>query len=246
MYGMAIWAFYLDEFQGGMDTVRGIWESGSGERGMYTYGQWDAFEDMGMDFQAAYLDFIVRNSAMDYAAHRILPEVNTVATVRELPASGAGERNDRPQGFGQNYVRFNSGLGEGDLVVRFNSTSGVAWAVGLVEVDSDGVLRHEMTIVDALGSGEVVLEGYGDHPVMLVVSPLDEGDTKHDYSWEAELVAAPVADAGTDDEADETVTKGSGCACATAPARDSGAPWGVTLPLAALGLVGWLRRRPRA
>ncbi len=223
MYGMAIWAFYLDEYQGGMDTVLGIWEAARDERGTYTFGQEAALEELGIDFREAYLDFMMKNVSMDYAAHRILPEVDTVANLRALPASGAGEGATRPQGYGQNYIRIAGGLGEGELHVRFSSDEGVAWGVALVETDGTDVLRSELQVVDAIGQGELVLAGYGANDVFLVVSPLVDGSSKRDYSFEAELIAAPVEDPVVDeaDSADETSIKG-GCGCSTGGASPSG------------------------
>jgi hypothetical protein len=242
MYGMAIWNFHIHENLGGMSTVLDIWESGRDERGTYTWGQEDAFEELGLDFRATYLDFIVRNVSMDYVDHRILPEVDTVGNVRELPASGAGEGGTRPQGYGQNYVRIAGGLGTGTLELDFTSDEGVAWAVGLVETDGREVLRSSVQVIDALGAGTVTLEDYATNDVYLVVSPLVDGSAKRDYAWTLALVAPPVEEDPVvdpaDEAGDETVIKG-GCGCAT------GSLPGVPLTAAAVGAAALLARRRR-
>jgi len=244
MYGMAIWNFYIHENLGGMATVLDIWESGRDERGTYTWGQEDAFDDVGLDFRAAYLDFITKNVSMDYADHRILPEVDTVGNVRALPASGAGEGATRPQGYGQNYVRVAGGLGTGDLKLTFTSDEGVAWAVGLVETDGRTVLRSDVQVVDALGSGEVTLPDYGESDVYVVVSPLVEGTSKRDYTWALELVEPPpepdpVVDEAASEE-DGVVIKG-GCGCATGSGSGAASAGAASLVAALVAL----RRRSR-
>ena len=91
MYGMAMWAFYLDEYQGGTDLVRQTWEESSGHGGQYTYSQEDVLRDLGYDYNSAYADFVARNAAMDYREHRYFTEVDEVDSVNALPANGASD-----------------------------------------------------------------------------------------------------------------------------------------------------------
>lgn len=222
MYGMALWAFYLDEYQGGLATVRGTWESAADERGTYVYGQWDALAEAGIDFEDAYIDFTLRNAAMDYPDHRILPEIDTLTTVRSLPAGDTVSGTSRPQGYGQNYLAVNGGLGEGDLVLDLSSDEGVRWSVALVEVSGAQLLRTERVVVDETGTAQLTLSDYGAEDVMVVVTPLVEGSARRTYTWGLSLVApegidsgdAPVSD-GADDSADEDA-KFAGCACSAA------------------------------
>jgi hypothetical protein len=233
MYGMAIWAFYLDEYQGGLETVRGTWEMAANERGTYVYGAWDALAELGIDFEDAYVDFALRNAAMDYADHRILPEVDTLTTVRALPAGDTVTGAARPQGYGQNYIAVNGGLGEGDLVLDFASDAGVRWAVALVEVSGAQLLRTELVEVNESGAAQLTLQDYGAEDVVVVVTPLVEGDAKRGYTWGLSLAPAEVEDTdGIDPSADDAAaedSKSAGLACNAAPAAPS--------PVGALGLA---------
>ncbi len=247
MYGMALWAFYLDEYQGGLDTVRGTWERASDERGTYVYGQWDALAELGIDFEDAYVDFTLRNAAMDYADHRILPEIDTLTTVRSLPAGDTVTGASRPQGYGQNYIAVNNGLGEGDLVLDFSSDEGVRWAVALVETSGAQLLGTELVEVDETGTAQLTLPDYGAEDVMIMVTPLVEGSTKRTYTWGLSLVTPEVVDTGddtvadgADDSADEDA-KLAGCACSATPGEGvGGGSAGLGL---LLGAVVAVRRR---
>jgi len=247
MYGMALWAFYLDAYHGGLETVRGTWENAADERGTYVYGQWDALGEAGIDFEDAYIDFTLRNAAMDYPDHRILPEIDTLTTVRSLPAGDTVTGTSRPQGYGQNYLAVNAGLGEGDLVLDFASAEGVRWSVALVEVSGAQLLRTERVEVDETGAAQLTLPDYGAEDVMVVVTPLVEGSTKRTYTWGLSLVPPEVDDTGVDtvsDGADDSTdedAKLAGCACSTAPQGAPGA--GIVVALALLaGATGRARR----
>lgn len=233
MYGMAIWGFYIDNYQGGPDAVRATWEASERERGEYTLSAEETLEELGIDFRAAYIDFIGRNAVMDYDDHRAFPQIR-MDSVDALPAAGESERRTRPQGYGQNYLRFDAGFGDGDLRVRFTGDPDVAWAVVLAEVSRTEVLRSEYVVVEA-GAGEVTLPAAGAEDVVLIVSPLDARESDHDYAWEAEMVAAEVvAETGAGDEKAAI----GGCACGVTP-RGTGLGWSVGL----LALTGLRRRR---
>jgi MYXO-CTERM domain-containing protein len=256
MYGMAIWGFYLNDWQGGEETVRATWENAASQRGQYDYSAKQMVRDLGLDWQDTYIDFITRNVSMDYDQHRFFPTITEYDHVRSLPASGEGSGTARPQGYGQNYIRISGGEGAGDLHVTFHGDSDTSWAFVVAETDGTHVTRSVSTVAQD-GEGDLTLEDYGDDDVFLVVSPLDEADDKHGYSWEAELVA-PVAtddtgtadtdgtpdgtDDGTDDanpDADGGVEIDSaGCGCAT-PAASPGSAWLVGLAVLAA------RRRAR-
>ena len=203
MYGMAIWAFYLHDYQGGTDAVRETWENASGERGQYTYGAGDMVRDLGLDWQETYVDFITRNVSMDYDQHRFFPGISVVESVRSFPASGESVRATRPEGYGQNYIQIHGGGGDGndDLHLVFSGDDDVEWAVVLAETDGEAVLRSEHVISED-GVAELTLPDYGDDDVFLVVSPLEEDDDSHTYAWELELVEGDAVDTGDDDTDD--------------------------------------------
>lgn len=231
MYGMAIWGAYMDEYIGGHDAVLDTWEAADGERSdTYGFGMRDAFEEMGLDFDAAYVDFIAKNVVMSYEAQRVLPEVAERDEVRALPASDEADGSQRPQGYGQTYTRIEKGAGEGDLVLSFDGDEDAPWSVQLVEVDGDAILRVVAAdVVD--GVGTVTLEDFGANDVVLVVSPLVDSDSRYGYTWSAEVVEPEEVE-------DEPVdTKEASYACGTATG-------GTSLGLGALlGIAAMVRRR---
>lgn len=244
MYGMAIWAAYVDENLGGHETVLATWEAADDERGTYTFGMWDAFEELDLDFDAAYQDFAVKNTVMAYEAQRVLPDVDERNPIDELPHDDEVDGSTRPQGYGQTYTRIEAGVGEGDLRVTFAGDEDARWSVQLVEVDRTAVLRvAQADVVD--GAGEVTLAGFGAEDVVLVVSPLEEDDKKYGYSFTAEIVERAGDTPGGDDSGnvdgdtpgDEDPVELGGCAC------DTGASPGALGLGALLGLAAIARRR---
>lgn len=231
MYGMAIWNFYLENYQGGPDTIRQIWLASRGEDGYYTFTQEDGLTELDLDFEAAYLDFIVRNTVMDYAEQRTFPEIR-MDSVQELPAEDASRASTEPQGHGQHYFMIERGLGEGDLAFTLDAESELAdWAVALVAVDDNEIVASEVVTLEA-GDGTVTLPGYGEYDVVVVLSPLTDSTNDYGYTWTAGIVEPPVAELA---EAEES---GLGCGCATGGSAAPGA-------LAAFGALALLRRRRR-
>ena len=183
---------------------------------------------------------------MDYADQRIIPDVDTRDRVDALPAEGGEDGRNAPEGWGQNYIAIDEGLGEGDLVVTFTGDEDVEWAVLLVEHDGRDVLRVAESTFEG-GSGSVTLEGYGEHPVGLVVTPLDDSDNGQDYTYSIALIAPEpepedsAAPDPSDDGAseDEGVGITGGCGCASTPRGSAGLLGG----LVALAAVARRRRR---
>lgn len=245
MYGLSIFAHYLADHQGGQETVRTTWENSEGSRGQYTTGGQDMVEALGLDWLTTYTDFITKNVAMEYDQHRLFPSIDLVDHTSSFPASGAGDGKSRPQGYGQNYIRFDGGAGPGDLEVTFHGDADVDWVLVLAESDGSAVLTSVSLIVEG-GEASFTFPDYADRDVYFVVSPLIESEDKYDYSWEAELVSAG-GDTGVGDTGDggQHVQDGegvevTGCGCATS----SGAPTGALI-LGLLALAGTRRRASR-
>ncbi len=237
MYGMAIFAFYLDDYQGGHDTVMGTWEDASRDRGSYSRTAEDMADDRGLDWPGLYADFAARNATMAYKQQRYFPDIDIHDTVTILPADGKSNNNDEPEGYGQNYILFEKGLGDGDLVVSFEGDD-VDWSVQLVESRSGDLDRVEATTTTD-GVAELTLSATGAADVYLVVSPLTDRDAGYSYTWTAQLIATPedtgsedtagdtdgdgIADGDTDADDDGTIEIGGGCACETgAPSAMAG------------------------
>ncbi len=248
MYGLSIFGHYLADYQGGEDTVRATWENARSDRGQYDYGGKDMVEGLGLDWRTTWIDFITKNVAMDYSQHQLYPDIKTVDKVSSLPASGEGSGDKRPQGYGQNYIRFEGGNGAGDLHVTFSGDSSVDWAVILAE--SDGT--HVVSSVSAISSGgaaDLTFADFGEDDVYLVVSPLDAAETKHDYSWTAELKSSGhPPDTGTiGDDSGDSGSPGdryqsrknqdeAGCGCSSPVGAPVGLGW-------LIGLAGLAVRR---
>jgi MYXO-CTERM domain-containing protein len=248
---MAIFAFYLDNYRGGHETVKETWENAARESGTYTYGADNMVEDLGLDWDEVYRDFTARNTVMDYQQQRNFPDIEITQTVKSLPAEGESDR-DAPQGYGQNYIKIEGGAGEGDLVVDVTCDDNPDILVQLVEV-TDAVERVEWTET-ASGKGSVTLEGYGGKDVWLVLSPLKYStqSTAYDYQWTAKVEKSEGGGNGADDTAgvDDTGADGrragggdddegvfiGACGCGTGAQP---------LGLAALAAAGFLARRRR-
>jgi len=256
MYGMSIFAFYLDDYQGGHDTVLQTWKDARSDSGRYDRSAEDMMDDLGLDWETVYADFVTKNTVMDYTQQRWFPAVEAEDSVKSLPAEGGSGRQTAPQGYGQNFIKFADGMGEGDLVVRFEGDDKVEWSVQLVESKARRVNRV-VTMTVENGVGEATLEDYGDEEVVMVVSPLKWTDSDYDYNWTAELVAppedtAPDEDSGSIDDTGDGVSDGNGngdgdgtvdlgptgCGCASS----DGAAAGLAVAGAALALAARRRR----
>ncbi len=204
MYGMSILAFHLDDHFGGHDTVLGTWQDAEGVSGMYSRSAEDMAEDQGLDWLEVYADFAARNAFMDYTQQRWFPDVDLEDSVDELPAAGASSNRTEPEGYGQNYIWIEKGIGDGTLVLEFEGAAAVDWSVQLVE-GKTSVERVERTVsVDGLAT--LRLEDYGARDVVLVVSPLTTNDSGRDYAWSLSLEAeaADTGDTGDTGTADDS------------------------------------------
>jgi hypothetical protein len=243
MYGMSIWGNYIVENLGGHDTVLETWENSSRHaRGYYDYGMEDAFDDAGLDLHAAYADFVAKNIVMDYHDQRYLPGVDERDQVDELPADGESSSRHAVQGYGQDFIRFDTDIGEGDILLTFDGQSDADWLVEMVEVTDSEVLRvAEMDV--AGGMGELTFEDFGEEDVVLVISPMEPDDSSYDYAWTAELIVPeedPV-DSGlpSDDPGkvgNDSVEMSGGCGC------DAGGNVGIGAGIL-LGMAAVARRR---
>ena len=238
MYGMAIFNFYLDEYVGGADLVRGLWRYGQthGE-GFYDLFIGDAVDGENLDFSAIYDGFIATNAVMDYEAG-IFPTVQREDSTGSLPAAGGNDGNDKPQGYGQNYIKISTSTVDEsapDLRLEFTGDSRQEWTVLLVGVTDDEVVQvQKLSLTDSEGSG--VLRNYGNFDIVwLVVSPLNTSTQGRSYSWDLQAIDSDTFE-DTGDPLDNEKPSAAACACS------QGAPNGFgALPLLLLGLT--LRRR---
>lgn len=263
MYGMAIFNFYIDEYLGGPDAVRDAWKGARG--GQESFNGADVVKSAGGDWDEVYVDFALRNAAMDYEEGNRMGSVSTEERVRELPFTGSPSKSHRPGGYGQNYWQFAQGPLGGTLEIDFSGDD-VNWLVALVEVDESELVATAIGEIDD-GQGSVSLDTSGDNPVYLVVSPLKHTTDTYEYEFTATLQggddpgddedsAEPTADsgdAGGDEggdgggvdatvDGDGTITiDASGCACGSAGAGGAG---GLALGAAAATLA-FSRRRVR-
>ena len=255
MYGLAIFGFYLDNYQGGPDTVLATWEDARKDHGQYNKSAHEMVDDLNVDWDTVYADWIARNTVMDYDQQRYFPEIAIHDQVRALPNDGSSDRSDEPEGYGQNYIFINGGLGTGDLVVHFTGNDKVEWSVQLVEVENSRVSRVA-AMVGTNGAGDITLTGYGDNDVYLVVSPLTADDSGYDYEWSAELISVDPPDTGSGDTANPgdpagdgngdgsgndglDLSTGAGCGCTTGGSDGAAVAGG----LLAMGAIARRRKR---
>jgi hypothetical protein len=250
-YAMAIWAFYLDQYWGGLDLVQDTWDLAydrAFETRGYDYWMPDVIEDAGLDFEEVWTGYMATNAVMAYAERDEFPEAERTDIIDELPAEGDESSRYTPQSLGMAFVTFESDIGdEGDVLeVSINGENGPQWYAVLVrgEDEVEEVVAFDVDPEHARGSARITLDGRTD--VHLVVSPVDEDAQGYTYrwdradeygfSWDAEridaedLEEAPPADDADEDEA------GVACGCTAGPAS-------VPLSAALLGLVVVARRR---
>lgn len=262
MYGMSIWAFYLDEHVGGHDFVMGTWELAASSRDR-SLDVTEMIEDMGEDFEEVYLGFIINNVVMDFDERRYFGSVELTDSVDELPASGESDRKD-PEGYGQNYIEIaEDALGEGRTArVSFDGEDEVDWYAVLVQSDGKELVDYQLIELDDAQSGEAEITFDGESTFTLVISPLTTSSSGRSYTWSVdeaeeeepapeeeepteepapEEEEEPVAEEPEGEEGDgafEPETKDAGvCGCATTNG---------TTGLGLAGLVGMLalsRRR---
>ena len=211
---MAVWAFFLDEKVGGQELVERSWSRSSLRSGQYNYWMPDVVDDLGVDWDELYQEFMATNATMDYAESNFFDDPELTDTVSNLPDSGGDRSSDRPQSLGQNFIRFKASAGEegGTLQVFFDGENGVDWYAVLAR-GSDELLEYVTFDLDSSGEGVAEIALDGEEDVFLVVSPMDEDaqgysynwNSADDYSydWEAELiVGSSDDDDGEDDGSD--------------------------------------------
>ncbi len=249
MYGLSIFGHYLSDYQGGEAAVRETWENASrSHSAQYGLSMKDMVSGLGLDFQTIFIDFITKNVCMDYTQHSHYPSISIEGHYNNFPSSGASSSKTRPQGYGENYMRFDGGSASGDLTVNFTGDTSVDWVLVLAETDGKNVLNSVSAVAPA-GVGSVTFPGFGANDVYLVVAPLDTAETKHDYSWTADVASDAAADSGVLDTSTNGDSGGphggkhnagqvGGCGCANAAGGGEAG-----LMLAMVGLVVGRRRR---
>ena len=247
MYGMAILNFYLDEYIGGPELIEELWEYSRSNGGQYDLWIGSVLEDEGYNWSEIYDGFIAANAVMDYDESAYYPEVDRVDSVNSFPASGGNSGADKPEGYGQNYIRIRTGKASEelpDLSVSFDGANSVEWSVQLVgELDGEVAEVTRLEVVEGLGEGVFADIGEFDN-IWLVVSPLTTKTKAYSYTWEMDLL-----DSNPDSE-DSGDTKGggtesvAGCACSAAP--DGLSSRRGLLPVILAFLLPWRRRRQLA
>jgi MYXO-CTERM domain-containing protein len=246
MYGMAILNFYLDEYIGGPEFVESLWDYATSHGNQYDLWIGEILEDKGYDWGEVYDGFIATNAVMAYDEQAYFTAVEREDSVNSFPASGGNSGNDKPEGYGQNYIRIKTrgATDEApDLKLNFDGADSVEWSVQLVgELDDDVAQVVKVEISE--GSGEGVFRDFGDYDrIWLVLSPLTTKEKAYNYTWDLDVFEAepgPV-DTGDSGGSDKGTVNGEvgGCACIMAP----GTPHKAWFPAALLLVLPWIRRR---
>lgn len=258
MYGMSIWAFYLDEHVGGHDLVQGTWEYAASSTSR-SLGVDDLVEGVDEDWDEVYEGFIANNVVMDFDERRYFGSVNATDEVSELPASGEPSRK-LPEGWGQNFVTIDKDAASAGThaQISFDGDDDVDWYALVVTAYHNEVTDTTRIELDdsQKGTAEIVFDG--DSEFALVVSPDSSRQSGHEYSWSMAEVEAtepdPIADTGDSGGEDGSADPPAGqdgdgafnqeekatgaCGCST-----SGAPTGLALAgVVALAALGRRRR----
>jgi hypothetical protein len=262
MYGAAIFNFLLDNWFGGPDVVRQMWDDASHDWGQYDLPVWENVPGIGLDWEEVYRTFLAANTVMDYTEQSAFPSITLHQQISTLPADGSSSSSDEPQSLGANYIRFDESLAAGgDLHVMVQVEAGPeAWFAQLVSIEGGDVA--EIVPIDVTsGEGEASIGFRGDD-VYLVVSPWDEDAMGYhynwdsapswSYTWQAEVGSADTGDPGDSDtgydriddvperpDGDESRVITPPCSCASGRGAWSGAL------LTLLALTGTALRRRR-
>ena len=213
MYGMGILNFYLDEYVGGPELIRDIWDYSRNAGGFYSLWIGDAVDALGYDWDEAYEGFVAANTVMDYLEGDDMPTTKIEDKVTSFPASGGSSSNHEPEGYGQNYIRIKTtGATEAqsNLMVNFTGDSSSDWLVQLVGTEGGTVVDTFVMSVDDTGEGELEFYRFGDYEyVWLVVSPLGKTTKSYSYEWEIDAVEG----SGELDTGDGGGEVPGGCSC---------------------------------
>jgi hypothetical protein len=244
MYGMNVWAFYLDQYVGGMDLVRGTWEYLLNHSPSVATMP-EVLADMGIDFDQTYEGFLAASAVMDFDDHDWFYPVTLTQDMTELPHTGT-PNGSLPQGLGQNFFRIDRATNpEGkDLQVTFTSDEDVDWYVVLTTTSGSGTVSDHVAATKDSKTGAWIaqLPWDGENDAYMTVSPNTESLT-HEYEYEYTVALldppAPVdtGDTGigaTSETPSEKHEKSGICASAGGPS---------SLLLAALSLLAARRRR---
>jgi MYXO-CTERM domain-containing protein len=224
---------------GGADLVKDLWRYGQTHgTGYYDLFIGDAVDGEDLDFSAIYDGFIATNAVMAYEAGPF-PLVEQEDSTGSLPAAGGNDGNDKPQGYGQNYIKISTSTVDEsapDLRLEFEGDSRQDWSVLLVGVIEDEVVQvQKLSLSDAVGTG--VLRNYGSFDVVwLVISPLNTSTQGRSYTWDLQAIDSDTFE-DTGDAVDDEKRSAAACACS-----QGGQGVGM-LPLLLLGLAVHRRRR---
>ncbi len=243
MYAMAILNFYLDEYVGGHDLIRELWEySERFPMDVYNLYLPDALESLDHDWNEIYTGFIAANTVMDYEEGNRMGRVERMDWFDELPVNSANsERVTRPESLGQNFWRLNGDAAdsdEPDLVLLFEGELDGEWLVLLVGTTDDRVQRivtaEAVDGDDDVETYEALMTDWGQHEdVWVVMSPTTRSDEDFSYVFDLWAEAPPVEETAPEEEAEEGTRLPIVGSCSTSPL----APRPAWLWLALAGLV---------
>ncbi|MCB9763292.1 MAG: hypothetical protein H6739_26230 [Alphaproteobacteria bacterium] len=200
MYGMAIFAFHLEEHVGGADLVRGTWTYTQEVQPSRDLAIFEVLGGMGYDFDAVYRDFVAANATWDYDHSALLAPVVLAGEAAAVPAQGdvSGER--APEPLGQAYVSVEPAAlpaATPDLGLTFEGEAGVDWGVWLVGTTGGRVRRVVTVSVGSDGVGEGRLPGAADDDAVFIVASPWSG-TARGYAWSWSIEALEALEEDTD------------------------------------------------
>jgi hypothetical protein len=243
MYGMSVWAFYLDEHVGGQELVRGTWEYLlSHSPGVATMPE--VLPDMDVDFDQTYEGFLAASAVMDFEDHDWFYPVLLTQEIDELPHHGTPS-GANPEGLGQNFFKIDRAANPDakDLQVTFTSDEDVDWYVVLATTSDAATVSNYVAATKDSKTGAWIaqLPWDGQSDAYMTVSPASESVTRSfEYEYTVALLDPPppvdTGDTGIDATSEAPSEKKGGGSCASASGSAS-------LLLAALSLLATRRRR---
>ncbi len=264
-YGAMIFPTYLSEQVADWQPVRNSWVAPAGGTADPIEALRGELADLGLDFDAVFVDFVAHNVFWDYvhgAAYEYIvdggrqafPGTDDVTEWVTEEGSVTISPSDRPQRYGSNTVRFDlpAGLWQLDLQLDEDGSSGstASWGATLVRRSGDVITYEPVPIMQ--GAATVELQADGDDLGLSVAAwagPRIDGER---FGWGLTTTWLAAGDDDDDDAADDDDATfpvgddddsgfvGSGCGCDAA--RGSRAAGWLLIPL--LALTARARRRP--
>jgi hypothetical protein len=198
-YGGVTWAKYLSESNSDLDIIRKIWDRNGKHSNDFTMQDTDSI------LKANYSDSLA-NAVKEYGVWRYFTGgtraqspyyqegsswttcyVDPAHKHSSYPASGtAGSRG--PQGYGVNYIEFDTTNFPGGLNISFNGQNGSYWGAMVIEYNDGGPSTFSQIPLDANGDGSKIVSWDSCKRLVLISTVLSSASSARTYTYSATFI----------------------------------------------------------